>query len=440
MEKMEKKEKNKPHVNIMFIGQVNHGKSCLSGNILYLAGMVDERTIQKLRQEAMLKGRDSWFLSYIMDSDEEEKDKGKTIEVGRAHFQTSQRRYTLLDSPGHQAYVPNMIIAAAQADIGILVISARQQEFERGFERGGQTREHALIAKTLNVEKLLVAINKMDESTVQWSENRFNDIVSTLSIFLKKIGFKNIQFIPVSGLTGENLFNSITNNLASWYKGPTFIQALDDIQVPDKDASGPIRVIIINRFKEKGRNIIHGKVESGTVREGDSLVISPTKEVVKVVAIENDFVEGNIKIAIPNDNVYFIVKGIDINNINVGNILSDPINPAQSAKKFRASVYITNSRETNPIFCAGSTAVMHIHTMVTNVTFIKIVTKLGPDKKPIKDSHLCFVKKGDRCIIDFEIDQIIACETYDNFKTLSTFTLRDESLTLAIGKVIKILN
>ena len=157
---------------------------------MYLAGVVDERMIDKFKREAISKGRDSWFLAYIMDENDEEKEKGKTVEVGRAAFQTEKKRYTLLDAPGHQAYVPNMIIAAAQADAGILVISARQQEFERGFDRAGQTREHVLIAKTLNVGRLLVVVNKMDEPTVQWSEDRYKEIVGTLNPFLKKTGFK----------------------------------------------------------------------------------------------------------------------------------------------------------------------------------------------------------------------------------------------------------
>jgi len=197
----------KPHVNIMFIGHVDAGKSTISGNILYLTGMVDERLIEKFKREAIQKGRDSWFLAYIMDSFDEEKDKGKTVEVGRAHFETEKKRYTLLDAPGHQAYVPNMIIAAAQADAGILVISARQQEFERGFDRGGQTREHVLIAKTLNVGRLLVIVNKMDEPTVQWSEDRFNEIKKILDTHLKKLDLKMFNLFLFLGLMEIILLN-----------------------------------------------------------------------------------------------------------------------------------------------------------------------------------------------------------------------------------------
>eukprot|EP01091_Cochliopodium_minus_P012067 TRINITY_DN3574_c0_g1_i2.p1 TRINITY_DN3574_c0_g1~~TRINITY_DN3574_c0_g1_i2.p1 ORF type:complete len:546 (+),score=189.89 TRINITY_DN3574_c0_g1_i2:31-1668(+) len=445
MNECEQFKMSKPHVNIMFIGHVDAGKSTISGNILYLTNMVDERMIEKFKREAIQKGRDSWFLAYIMDSFDEEKEKGKTVEVGRAHFETEKKRYTLLDAPGHQAYVPNMIMAAAQADAGILVISARQQEFEKGFDRGGQTREHVLIAKTLNVGRLLVLVNKMDEPTVQWSEDRFNEIKKILDNFLKKTGFKNVQFIPISGLSGDNLVKPPVNEKASWYKGPTFLQALDEVEVVDKDPTGILRIPVIDRYKDSGKVVVMGKIESGILRKGDELYLSPTKEKVKIESIEFDFSEKPIECAFPGENVYINVKGVDVNNISPGYILSELSFPAPSVKVFRASVMITNVRDTNPLFCAGSTAVMHLHTLTCEVIFKKIIAEIGQDRKPKKNKNgkvekITFVKKGSNALIDFEVDQRISCESYKEFKNLATFTLRDEGLTLAIGKVTKIID
>lgn len=156
----------RPHSNIVFIGHVDAGKSTTCGNILYLTGYVDDRMIEKYQREAKEKNRDSWFLAYIMDTSEEEKAKGKTVEVGRAQFTTENKRFTILDAPGHKSYVPNMISGASQADIGVLIISARKGEFETGFEKGGQTSEHAILAKTLGVDKLIIAVNKMDDPSV----------------------------------------------------------------------------------------------------------------------------------------------------------------------------------------------------------------------------------------------------------------------------------
>jgi peptide chain release factor subunit 3 len=162
----------KEHVNIVFIGHVDAGKSTLGGNILFLTGMVDERTMEKYEKEAREAGRESWYLSWALDTSKEERSKGKTVEVGRARFETEKRRYTILDAPGHKSYVPNMISGAAQADVGVLVISARKGEFETGFDKGGQTREHAVLAKMQGINKLVVVINKMDDPTVEWSKER----------------------------------------------------------------------------------------------------------------------------------------------------------------------------------------------------------------------------------------------------------------------------
>ena len=202
------------HMNIVFIGHVDAGKSTLSGSILYLMGKVDARTIERFEREAKDRNRESWFLAFIMDTSEEERAKGKTVEVGRAQFETDVHRYTILDAPGHKNYVPNMISGAAQADIGVMVISARRGEFETGFEKGGQTREHALLAKTLGVRYLVVVINKMDDPTVNWDKERFDECVNKLKPFLRKYcGYvikKDIRLVPISGLSGANVLNEVS--------------------------------------------------------------------------------------------------------------------------------------------------------------------------------------------------------------------------------------
>jgi hypothetical protein len=198
-------DKVREPVSMCFIGHVDAGKSTISGQMMYMMGVVDVRTIEKYKQEARDKGRDSWWLAYVMDVSDEEKSKGKTVEVGRAQFDTPTKKYTIFDAPGHKNYVPNMIMGAAMADIGGLVISARKGEFEAGFEKEGQTREHAQLAQSLGVQKLVIIVNKMDDC--KWSKTRWDEIRTGLTPFLNKTGYKDedLIWVPISGMTGDNI-------------------------------------------------------------------------------------------------------------------------------------------------------------------------------------------------------------------------------------------
>ncbi|KAK9010014.1 hypothetical protein V6N11_036532 [Hibiscus sabdariffa] len=286
----EMESQNKRHLNVVFIGHVDAGKSTTGGQILFLSGQVDDRTIQKYEKEAKDKSRESWYMAYIMDTNEEERVKGKTVEVGRAHFETETTRFTILDAPGHKSYVPNMISGASQADVGVLVISARKGEFETGYERGGQTREHVQLAKTLGVTKLLVVVNKMDDHTVNWSKERYNEIESKMIPFLRSSGYnvkKDVLFLPISGLVGTNMKTRVDKSTCPWWSGPCLFEALDSIEVPLRDPKGPFRMPIIDKFKDMG-TVVMGKVESGSICEGDSLLVMPNKAQVKVLAVYCD--------------------------------------------------------------------------------------------------------------------------------------------------------
>lgn len=232
----------KEHVNIIFIGHVDAGKSTLGGSILYATGMVDERTMEKNKAEAKALGRETWYLSWALDLTKEERSKGKTVEVGRAFFETESRRYSILDAPGHKTYVPNMIGGASQADVGILVISARKGEYETGFEKGGQTREHAMLAKTQGVNKLVVVINKMDDPTVEWSKERYNECTTKLSAFLKGTGYNlktDVFFMPIAAQTTVNIKDRIPPGVCPWYDGPSLLEYLDGMTSLERKINAP---------------------------------------------------------------------------------------------------------------------------------------------------------------------------------------------------------
>jgi peptide chain release factor subunit 3 len=242
----------KEHVNVVFIGHVDAGKSTLGGNILFLTGMVDERTMEKYEKEAREAGRESWYLSWALDTNKEERQKGKTVEVGRARFETEKRRYTILDAPGHKSYVPNMISGAAQADVGVLVISARKGEFETGFDKGGQTREHAVLAKMQGINKLVVVINKMDDPTVEWSKERFDECTKRLGTFLKSNGFNpktDLFFIPISAYKGSNLKNRVDKAVCPWWDGPSLLEYLDSMTSLERKIKAPLMMPIGGKFR-----------------------------------------------------------------------------------------------------------------------------------------------------------------------------------------------
>ncbi|CAN1180328.1 Eukaryotic peptide chain release factor GTP-binding subunit ERF3A [Linum perenne] len=430
-------ENNKRHLNVVFIGHVDAGKSTTGGQILFLSGQVDDRTIQKYEKEAKDKSRESWYMAYIMDTNEEERLKGKTVEVGRAHFETETTRFTILDAPGHKSYVPNMISGASQADIGVLVISARKGEFETGYERGGQTREHVQLAKTLGVSKLIVVVNKMDDPTVNWSKERYDEIESKMVPFLKTSGYnvkKDVVFLPISGLLGANMKTRMEKSICTWWDGPCLFEALDRIEVPLRDPNGPFRMPIIDKFKDMG-TVVMGKVESGSVSEGDSLLVMPNKTHVKVIGIYID--ENKVRRAGPGENLRVRLSGIDDEDILAGFVLSSIAKPIVGVTEFIAQLQILELLD-NAIFTAGYKAVLHIHAVVEECEITELIEQVDPKtRKPMKKKPL-FVKNGAIIKCRIQVNNLICMEPFSEFPQLGRFTLRTEGKTIAVGKVNKL--
>ncbi|KAG5543616.1 hypothetical protein RHGRI_016386 [Rhododendron griersonianum] len=432
--KDEKEEVKKRHLNAVFIGHVDAGKSTIGGQILFLSGQVDDRTIQKYEKEAKDKSRESWYMAYIMDTNEEERVKGITVEVGRAHFETETTRFTILDAPGHKSYVPNMISGASQADIGVLVISARKGEFETGYEKGGQTREHVQLAKTLGVSKLLVVVNKMDDPTVNWSKDRYDEIESKMTPFLKSSGYnvkKDVQFLPISGLIGSNMITRLDKSVCSWWNGPCLFEALDSVEVPLRDPKGPFRLPIIDKFKDMG-TVVMGKVESGSVSEGDSLLLMPNKAQVKVLAIYID--EDKVRCAGPGENLRVRLSGIEEDDILSGFVLCSVVRPIASVSEFVAQLQILELLD-NAIFTAGYKAVLHIHAVVEECEIVELMQQIDPKTKKLMKKKVLFVKNGAVVVCRIQVNNVICIEKFSDFAQLGRFTLRTEGKTVAVGKV-----
>ena len=430
----------KDNVNIVFIGHVDAGKSTMGGHLLYLTGMVDKRTMEKYEKEAREANRESWYLSWALDTNAEERAKGKTVECGRAAFETAKRRFTILDAPGHKNYVPNMISGASQADVGVLVISARKGEFETGFEKGGQTREHAMLAKTAGVRKLIVVINKMDDPTVAWSQERYDECVNKLAPFLKQCGYnmkQDVEYMPVSGFTGANLKDRLSRDVCPWYTGPAFIELLDSMQGLDRRSDGALMIPLTEKYRDMG-TVVAGKIESGRLRKGKQVVIMPNKRLCEVQGIFGED-EEELKAAVCGDNVRLRLKGVEEEEVAVGNVLCDPQTPVHTVSEFEAQLMILDHKN---IMCAGYSSVLHLHTSVEEVTLVELLHLI--DKKTGRRSKRppMFAKRGQVVIAKLKsgAGRVLCAETYDDHPQLGRFTLRDEGKTIAMGKITRLLS
>ena len=423
-------------VSIVFVGHVDSGKSTISGSLLYNLGQVDDRAIEKYKREAKVKNRESWFMAYIMDTYEEEREKGKTVDIGKASFTTPHRRFTLLDAPGHAGYIPNLLLGACQADFAGLVISAKKGEFESGFDKQGSTREHTLLLKALGVNHLIVMVNKMDEDSVKWSKERYDNIVKTLKPFIHSCGFdveKNVKWIPISGLTGENLCIPLDKHKCDWYDGPDLIEIMDTIELPKRDENGPVRMSILDRYKEN-QVYIMGKIESGTIRYGDVYTLMPSGAKITVDWLFNSEEKG-VPYALPGENIRIRCKGIDSENeVNRGNILCSNDNLCLTFNVFEAEIQLLELPD-NLIIAEGFSCMLHYHTFIEECT---ITPKSEINRKTKVETKVKFVRSQARLKAFVKTKNVLCGEKYETFNNLGRFSMRYEGSTIGIGKILKI--
>jgi len=417
----------KEHVNIIFIGHVDAGKSTLGGSILYVTGMVDERTLDKYKREAKEMGRETWYLSWALDLTKEERSKGKTVEVGRGFFETEKRRYSILDAPGHKTYVPNMIGGASQADVGILVISARRGEYETGFEKGGQTREHAMLAKTQGVNKLIVAINKMDDPTVNWSHERYKECTTKLAQFLKGTGYNlktDVFFMPIAAQQTQGIKARVPKDVCSWYDGPSLLEYLDNMQALERKVNAPFMMAVNGKYRDMG-TMIEGKIEAGVAKKGMSLIMMPNRQTVEIAAAYGE-TEDEVAVAQCGDQARLRLRGIEEEEILPGFVLCSPKRLVHCVTEFEAQIRIL---ELKTILTSGFNCVLHVHAAIEEVTFAKLLHKLqkGTNRKSkIPPTH---AKKGDSIIARMQViggAGAVCVERFEDYPQMGRFTLRDQ--------------
>lgn len=435
-EEYERRKSGKDLLNLVVIGHVDAGKSTLMGHLLYQMGVVNKRAMHKYEQESKKLGKGSFAFAWVLDETEEERTRGVTMDIAQTAFETPHKQITLLDAPGHKDFIPNMITGAAQADVAILVVNATRGEFETGFESGGQTREHALLARSLGVSQLLVAVNKMD--TVDWSQSRYDDIVKKLGLFLKQAGYKDIDlsYIPCSGLGGENLTKAVTEpKLATWYKGSTLVEQIDKFKAVERPMDKPFRLIISDVFKGLGSGFsVVGRVSSGSVQAGDRVLVQPAGDLAVVKAVTMDDSDNTCGFA--GDHVTVVLTGMDMAHVNVGSVLCDPQNSIKSAMRIRARIVIFNLEL--PI-TKGFTVVFHYQSITEPAIIKRLNCQLNKNTgEVIKNKPKCLVKNSS-AVVEIEFERPVCLEMYKDYKDLGRFMLRHGGHTIAAGLVEEVL-
>lgn len=428
---------DKDHLYIVVIGHVDAGKSTLMGRLLCEMGEVSQKTLHKYEQESKKIGKQSFMYAWVLDETGEERVRGITMDVGRAQFETKTKRVIILDAPGHADFIPNMITGAGQADVALLVVDATRGEFESGFDLGGQTREHALLVRSLGVSQLAVAVNKLDTSN--WSQERFNEITKKLKTFLKQAGFKDsdVTYVPCSGLTGENLVRSPTEaELLKWYNGPCLLDVIDKFNVPERPVSKPLRLSINDVYKGTGSGFcVAGRIENGVINKGDKVLVCPTKEMAEVRNISINEMPSNVAFA--GDQVSVTLTGVDMQNVSVGYVLSDPIQQVPVTTRFEARIVVFNVKV--PI-TKGFPVLIHHQSLVESANIVKLKALLNKSTgELVKKKPRCL---GNNCVavVEVEVCRPICVERYKDVKELGRVMLRVAGTTIAAGLVTDIVN
>ena len=423
----------KEHLNMIVTGHIDNGKSTTMGHFLMDLGVVDERTIAQHAKESEETGKgDTFKYAWVMDNIKDERARGITIDLAFKKFETPKYFFTLIDAPGHRDFVKNMITGASEADCAILVLSAKEGETDTAVAPGGQAREHAFLLKTLGVSQIILAINKMDDS--KFSEDAYKAAKEKGEKLVKSVGYKieNVPAIPISGWTGENLVKKSEN--MPWYKGKTLLESFDDFKVPEKPTGKPLRLPIQDVYSITGVGTVPvGRVETGTMKPNDKIIVMPSGAVGEIKSIETHHQE--MPSASAGDNIGFNLRGIEKKDIKRGDVLGTPDNPPCVAKEFKAQIIVIN----HPTAIApGYTPVMHCHTAQVAATISAFESKINPATGAAEEENPKFLKVGDSAIVRIRPVRPTCIETFQEFPEMGRFALRDMGSTIAAGIVKEI--
>ena len=415
----------KPHMNLVFIGHVDHGKSTSVGRLLLDTGHIEAHVIEKYRKEAETKGKATFEFAWVMDGLKEERERGLTIDVAHKRFNTQKFYFTIIDAPGHRDFVKNMITGTSQADAAVIVVSAIEGP-------QAQTKEHIFLARTLGVQQIVIEVNKMD--AVNFQQAKYEETKKAVTELLKTVGYKvdEIPFVPASGYKGDNIAKRSEN--MPWYKGQTLLEALDTLKPPAKMTDKPLRLPVQDVYTITGVGTVPvGRVETGVLKPDMKISFMPANKVGEVKSIEMH--HETLLQAVPGDNVGFNVRGLSKTDIKRGDVAGPADNPPTVAKTFTAQIMVLNHPS---VITVGYTPVFHCHTALVACTFVELQKKLDPKTGTAKEENPQFLKTGDAAIVKIMPTKPLAIEKAKDFPQLGRFAIRDMGQTVAAGMVIDI--
>ncbi len=417
----------KEHMNIVFIGHVDHGKSTTVGRLLFEHGEIDSHIIEKYRKEAEEIGKASFEFAWVMDNLKEERERGVTIDVAHKKFVTDKYFFTIIDAPGHRDFVKNMITGTSQADGAVLVVAAPEGVM-------AQTKEHVFLARTLGVNQIIVAINKMDATKPPYDEKRYKEVEEQVIKLLKSVGYKEDMYtiLPISAFKGDNIMQKGDN--LTWFKGPTLIEALNNFKAPPKPTNKPLRLPIQDVYTITGIGTVPvGRVETGVMKPNMKVKIMPANKVGEVKSIEMH--HEQIAEALPGDNVGFNLRGVAKNEIKRGDVVGPVEHPPTVAQTFIAQIMVLNHPS---VITPGYTPVFHAHTAQVACTFEELQKKLDPRTGQTKEENPDFLKTGDAAIVKIRPTRPMVIEPAAEFPQLGRFAIRDMGATVAAGMAVSV--
>ena len=422
---------NKPHLNLVIIGHVDHGKSTLVGRILLETGQFPAHMVEKFKEEAKAKGKESFALAWIFDNLKEERERGVTIDVAHKRFDTDKYYVTIIDAPGHRDFVKNMITGTSQADAAILVVAAQHGVM-------AQTKEHMFLARTLGVKQMIIAINQMDATTPPYNKERYEEVKSDVVKLAKSVGYRDeqLQLVPCSAFVGDNTAKN--KGKIDWWTGDTVLQAIDKFKEPEKPTNLPLRWPIQDVYTIKGVGTVPvGKIETGIMKPGMQLIFKPSMKpggaVGECKTIEMHHEQLNQ--ALPGDNVGVNIRGIAKNEIRRGDVAGQTTDPPTVAKSFTAQIMVLNHPS---VITKGYTPVFHCYTAQVACRFDEILKKLDPRTGQVKEENPDFIKTGDAAVVKVIPTRPMVIEPSKKIPQLGRFAIRDMGQTVAAGVCLEV--